>query len=76
MYIIRVFLTLVYMVMNRDTLCRGCTRSRVCAVGPLALGDEGVGVQVVHAGHLLMVLGVVFDMRKVEMLSVFSLFLG
>ena len=33
---------------------RVCTCARVCSVCSLALGDEGGGVQLVYAGHLLL----------------------
>ena len=39
----------------KHPLRRSCTCARVCAVCSLMLGDEGGGVQLVYAGHLLLV---------------------
>jgi len=47
-----------------------CTCARVCAVCSFVLGDEGGMVQLVYAGHLLLTWEVIFDMRKVGVLSV------
>jgi len=54
------------------SLHRVCTCTRACAVYSLAFGDEGGCVQLFYAGHLLLAWGVIFDMRKIQMLSVFS----
>jgi len=40
----------------------------------ISVRGQGWGVQLVYAGHLLLAWGVIFDMRKIEVLSVFSRF--
>ena len=59
------------------TLHRVCTCARICAICSLALGDEGGGVQLVYAGHLLLAWGVIFDMMKDNgVVCIFSIFDG
>jgi len=54
------------------TLRRVCTYARVCAVCSLAWGDEVGGVQLVYVGYLLLAWGVVFDLRKIGVFSIFD----
>ena len=49
---------------------RSCMRS----LFSLSLGNEGGGVELVYAGHLFAGVEVYFDMRKIGVLSIFSLF--
>jgi len=58
----------------KHTLCRACTCARVCTVCLLSLGNEGGGVELVYVGHLFAGVEGYFDMRKIGVLSVFSLF--
>ena len=52
-----------------------CTCSRACAICSLAFGNEVGGVLLVYdAEHLLLAWGVIVDMRKIGVLTVFSLF--
>jgi len=48
---------------------------RIRAVFPLALGDEGRGVQLIYAGYLLLAWGVLLTCVKTKVLSEFSLIL-
>jgi len=48
----------------KHALRRTCTCAHVCAVCSLAMGDEGGGVQLVYAGHLLLAWHVIISMRK------------
>jgi len=59
----------------KHPLRRSCTCARVCAVCSLMLGNEGGGVQLVYAGHLLLVWDVIIHMRKNRgFVCIFSIF--
>ena len=49
-------------------------RSCMHSLFSLSLGDEGGGVELVYVGHLFAGMEGYFDMRKIGVLSVFSLF--
>ena len=53
---------------------RVCTCARVCAVCLFALGNDSGGFQLVHTGHLLLAWGVICDIRKIGVLSVYLQF--
>jgi len=69
-----VFLTKFYISANK--LSAGCAYApRIRAVFPLALGDEGGGIQLIYAGYLLLAWGVLLTCVKTKVLSELSLFL-
>ena len=65
--------TLVYVFANTPSAGRAHALAYAQFVS-LSLGDEGGGIELVYAGHLFAGVEGYFDMRKIGVLSVFSLF--